>query len=210
MKKAILLQPSYSVGQQRYGLVLLVLGRFKEAIIHLEQGVHLDPLSIRTNRTLGSAYYVQGQAMEAQRCFDAAIALQPESAESQYLLARLHLQQHNYQEALEVALRCDTTPPSAFPLGGLGICLARTGDKAGAAKILKRLAKMSSAGYVDPLASSYVHLALGNRDTALKLIAKSLDERSPFSAFMNVDPLFDELWSEPRFRELISAMKFPG
>jgi len=209
LRKAILLQPSYSLGQQRYGLALLIVGRFAEAVIHLEHAVRLDPLSIRTNRSLGVAHYLRGCGAVAQRWFDAAIALQPESAESYFLLARLHLQHCNYKGALDAALKCNTRQFSAHPLSILGVALARNGDKAGATRILGRLAKMSSIGYADSLASALVHLALGNQDAALDLLEKSLEERSLFAAFGNVDPLLDELRSGPRFRDLISSLKIP-
>jgi len=209
LRKAILLQPSYSLGQQRYGLALLIVRRFAEAVIHLEHAVRLDPLSIRTNRSLGAAHYVRGCGAAAQRWFDAAIALQPESAESYFLLARLHLQQGNYKGALEEALKCDTSEFSAHPLSILGVALARNGDKVGATRILERLTKISSIRYVDSLASAFVHLALGNQDAALDLLEKSLEERSLFAAFGNVDPLLDELRSEPRFRDLISSLRIP-
>ena len=152
---------------------------------------------------------MRGCGAVAQRWFDAAIALQPESAESYFLLARLHLQHCNYKGALDAALKCNTSQFSAHPLSILGVALARNGDKAGATRILGRLAKMSSIGYADSLASALVHLALGNQDAALDLLEKSLEERSLFAAFGNVDPLLDELRSGPRFRDLISSLKIP-
>jgi hypothetical protein len=36
-----------------------------------------------------------------------------------------------------------------------------------------------------------------------------LDERSPHALFLNVDPLLDELRSDPRFQDLVSGLKFP-
>jgi hypothetical protein len=61
---------------------------------------------------------------------------------------------------------------------------------------------------VDPLASALVHVALGNSDAALKCLGDSLVERSPHALFLNVDPLFDEIRSDPRFQDLISSLKF--
>jgi hypothetical protein len=67
---------------------------------------------------------------------------------------------------------------------------------------------MSSVGYVDPLASALVHVALGNSDAALKCLENSLVERSPHVLLLHLDPLFDEIRSDPRFQNLVSSLKF--
>jgi tetratricopeptide (TPR) repeat protein len=140
---------------------------------------------------------------------EAAIALEPDSTESHYLLARLYLQQHRYDAALNEALKCQKDPPSALALGILGVALKRNGDEAGAWSTVERLAAMSSVEYVDPLASALVHVALGNSDAALECLETSLVERSPAALLLNVDPLFDEIRSDPRFQSLVSSLKFP-
>jgi serine/threonine-protein kinase len=207
-KRALELQPSYLDGLHIYGTCLFFLGHFEEAQARLEPALHLDPLSFRLNRTLGTLCYLQGRANEAERWLEAAIALEPDSTESHYLLARLYLQQHRYDAALNEALKCQNDPSSALALGILGVALVRNGDEAGALSTVERLAEMSSVGYVDPLASALVQVALGNSDAALECLGKSLAERSPAALLLNVDPLFDEIRSDPRFQDLISSLKF--
>jgi len=207
-KRALDLQPSYLDGLHIYGTCLFFLGRFEEARACLEPAVHLDPLSFRMNRTLGTLCYLQGRANEAERWLEAAIALEPDSAESHYLLARLHLQQCRYDAALNEVLKCQKDPSSALALGISGVAMARKGDKTGALSTVERLSELSSVEYVDPLASALVHVALGNSDAALKCLENSLVERSPHVLLLNVDPLFDEIRSDPRFQNLVSSLKF--
>ncbi len=206
-KRALELQPSYLDGLHIYGTCLFFLGHFEEAQACLETAVQRDPLSPRMNRTLGTLCYLQGRADEAERWLKAAVALEPDSMESHYLLARLHLQQGRYDAALSEAMKCS---PDALGLGILGVALTRNGDRAGALSTIARLTEMSSVGYVDPLASALVHAALGNADAALECLGNSLAERSPHALLLNVDPLFDEIRSDPRFQNLVSSLKFPG
>jgi serine/threonine-protein kinase len=208
LKRALELQPGYLDGLQIYGTCLVFLGRFEEARASLEQAVHLDPLSFRMNRTLGTLCYLQGRANEAERWLEAAIALEPDSVESHYLLARLHLQQRRFDAAVNEALKCREDPSSALALGILGVALMRQGDKAGALSTVERLSELSLVGYVDPLASALVHVALGNSDAALECLGNSLMERSPAVLLLNVDPLFDEIRPDPRFQDLVSSLKF--
>ena len=208
-KNALDLQPGYLDGHQLYGLCLLILGRFDEALPHLERIVQLDPLSFRQNRTLGLLHYLQGHAKEAGKWVEAAIALEPDSVESHYFMARLHLQQRRYEAALAEAVNCQKDLPAPLALSILGVSLMRHGDRTGALRTLERLAAMSSAGYVDPLASAFVHVALGDSSAALECLRRSLDERSPHALFLNVDPLLDELRPDSRFQSLVSGLMFP-
>jgi tetratricopeptide (TPR) repeat protein len=209
MKKAIDLHPSYSDAHQILGYFLLVMGRFEEALPALQRAVHLDPLSFRMNRTLGSLYYYQGRTNEAEKWTEAAIALNPDSMESHYSLARLRIQQRRFDAALREALKCQRDPPDALALSILGVSLSHNGDRAGALRILKRLSEMSSGAYVDPIASAFVHAALGNTSAALEFLGKSLEERSPYAVLLNVEPLFEDLRPDPRFQELVASLKFP-
>jgi serine/threonine-protein kinase len=209
LKRALELQPSYLDGLHLYGTCLFFLGHFEEAQACLEPAVQLDPLSFRMNRSLGTLCYLQGRAEEAERWLGAAIALEPDSMESHYLLARLHLQQGRYDAALNETLNSREDPPDALGLGILGVALSRNGDRAGALSTLDRLAEMSSVGYVDPLTSALVHAALGNSDAAIECLGNSLAERSPHALLLNVDPLFEEIRSHPRFENLVASLKFP-
>jgi adenylate cyclase len=203
LKKAIELQPSYAVAHQIYGVFLMILGRFEEALVPLERAVHLDPLSLRTNRTLGLAYYLMGRLEDAEHWMEAAIAVRPDAAESHYLLARVYLQQGRLDQALSAARACDrgdTASTGAIPLSILGVVLARTGDTAGALRILHRLEKMAATTYVDPMTTAAIETALGNYSAALDLVQKAQEQRSPQSAFVNIDPLFDGLRSSPEYR----------
>jgi TolB-like protein len=209
LQKALELQPGYASGHHAYGGALLAQGRFQEASHHFEQAARLDPLSIRMNRSLGYAYYVHGRGAEAEKWMKAAVALDVDSAESRYMLARLYLQQGRNEEALQEALTYEKAYPlSPLPLGVLGTCFARNHDSTNATKILERLTEMSSAQYVDPLATAFVHLGLGDVPATLDSLEKSLAERSPFAIFLKVDPLFDPIRSEPRFAALVASLNW--
>ena len=210
VKEGLTLQPSYAEGHHICGIIQSCLGRLEDARQSLERAVYLDPLSVRTNRVLGLTLYLAGRGREAQQWFEAAIALQPESLESYYLLARSYLQQGKYAQALEAARKCDTVPASAVPLSILGVSLAFNGDRAGAVRILERLKEMAASEYVDPYASAVVHASLGNREEALGCLKRSIEKHAPLAAFINVDPLYEGIRGDAKFRELAGELKFPG
>jgi serine/threonine-protein kinase len=88
----------------------------------------------------------------------------------------------------------------------LGACLAYLTRREEALKIATTLSRMGEAGYVESRAFAQLHIALGNMDQAIESVAKSVDEREPFSAFLKLDPGFDPLRGDPRFGELVSRL----
>ncbi len=200
LKKAIELQPTYAFAHEMYGRLLMFVGRFEEALASLSHAVHLDPLSFRVNRTLGAAYSLAGRPKEAEYWAKTAIALRPGVPESHYLMARIYLQQEDLAKALAEARRADSPDTNAVVWSIVGIVLARMGDVGAARAVLHRLAKRSSSGYVDPLASAYIESALGNQKAALEHVRQSRSDRSPFATHVDFDPLFSALHADTDFR----------
>jgi adenylate cyclase len=199
LKKAVELQPGYAFAHELYGRLLMTVGRFDEAIECLTHAVHLDPLSFRVNRTLGTAYSLAGRLTEAEHWGKTAMALRPGVAESHYLMARVYLQQNDLPRALVEAREAENGVTNAVVSSIVGVVLARMGDVAGARAILDRLATRSSSGYVDPLASAYIESALGDQKAALEHVRQSREDRSPFATHVNIDPFFAALHADPEF-----------
>ena len=200
------LEPSYSFGQHVYALCLLARGEMEKAQDHLELAVDLDPLSVRAHRSLGWMLYLARRSASAEQWLKAALVLDPEPLETHYLLAHLYMSQHRFAAALKQAKQCQTEPASPLGLSVLGACVAHLNRREEALEIVATLSRKAEAGYVPSSAFAQVHIALGNMDQAIESLAKSLDEREPFSAFLKLDPEFDPLRGEPRFGELVSRL----
>jgi len=78
---------------------------------------------VRVDIALGQTQYLLGEVSEAERSFQAAVALEPKNPEAQYALARLYLMQDRYGEAVErlqTAVRIDPKHYKAWD--NLGVC----------------------------------------------------------------------------------------
>jgi len=199
-------EPSYSFGQHVYGTCLLLRGEKDQAHECFERAVDLDPLSVRAHRTLGWMLYLTRRFARAEEWLQAALVLDREPAETHYLLANLYMSQHRFGAALEELEHCQTDPPDPLGLSVLGACLAYMNRREEALKIAAMLSQMAAAGYVESHAIARLHIALGDVDRAIESVAKSLDEREPFSALLKLDPEFDPLRCDPRFGELVSRL----
>ena len=47
-----------------------------------------------------------------------------------------------------------------------------------------------------------VYARLGNKDLVLEWLGRNCEARTPFTTYMNVDPAYDSIRSDPRFENL--------
>jgi tetratricopeptide (TPR) repeat protein len=201
------LEPSYSFGQHVYGCCLVAQGEMDEARECFQRALDLDPLSVRAHRSLGWMLYLAHRFARAEQWLQAALVLDREPAETHYLLAHVYMSQRRFAAALEQAELCQTDPPNPYGLSVLGACLAHLSRREEALKIAATLSRMAETRYVESRAIAHLHIALGNIDQAVESVARSLDEREPYLAFLKLDPEFDPLRGDPRFGELVSRLR---
>jgi len=206
-RKAIAMEPGYPFGHFVEGTCLALLARFPEAVAAFERAMQLDPLAIRVMRGLAWTLSACGRYEEAERIVQRMREGAPESPDPHYILALIYMQQRRYGEALESLGRAHHAPQTPLGFGLEGAIRAACGDADGARRILGDLEVMP--GWVDPIVGCRIHLALGETDRALDDLRRAFDERSPLALYASVDPLFEPLWSDPRFQEIVGSAPVP-
>ena len=69
--------------------------------------------------------------------------------------------------------------------------------------------KKSRTQYVSPVKKAILNAELGNQEKALSFLEERFRKHAPEIAFIQCDPEFDFLHSEPRFRAIIKGMGLP-
>ncbi len=206
-RKATELNPSFGFGRHVLGGCYLATQRGDEAIECFETGLALDPLSVRAHRFLGWGLYLRRRFAGAEKWLQAALEIHDEPSQTNYMLAQILVAQQRYADALAIAEKCcDGDSSDPLMLGLCGACYAYAGRESDALEMVKKLKTMQSNGYIDPFALAYIHLALKQFDTALEDLDLWVDERLPLAAFMDIDPAFDSVRDDPRFRKLVSRI----
>ena len=77
-----------------------------------------------------------------------------------------------------------------------------SGDQREAKRVLAGILVASPEGYVDPHGVAIVYVALGDREAAFKWLRRAYDEHSYWLSWLGVDPRWDPLRSDSRFREV--------
>jgi hypothetical protein len=71
------------------------------------------------------------------------------------------------------------------------------------------LERQSEAHYVSPWTFAVSHALAGERGRALEDLEKAFDERYPSMVFVQVEPVFDSLRSNQRFKDLLHRISSP-
>ena len=58
-----------------------------------------------------------------------------------------------------------------------------------------------------PYDFAVIFAGLGEKDKALEWLQKSYEDRSAYLVYLNVEPIWDSLRSDPRFTDLLQRMR---
>ncbi|HEY3492543.1 MAG TPA: protein kinase, partial [Solirubrobacterales bacterium] len=136
-RRAIELNPSYSVARQWYSWFLIAMGRTEAALAEGRIAVELDPASVSIRRSMGWLHYYARQPGEALEHLRRALAMNPTAEETHRLLGLAYLQLGLYDEsaaAFREAVASSESPTLAT--AGLGLVSAAKGKLTDARGIL--------------------------------------------------------------------------
>ena len=157
--------------------------------------------------SLGMKWYFAGLYDEAVDELLRTIQLDNRFGMAHAFLSACHIEQGQYPKArteIEAALRhCGGTPEI---LASLGYLHGRSGDRAGARRVLDDLTRLSADRYVSPGRIAQVHIALGEREEALNRLEAAATEHAADMAWLGVRPVFASLRREPRFVALLQRI----
>ena len=206
-QRAIELNPNYATAHHWYGELLQNDGRTDEALAEVRRAHELDPLSLVINSVLGSTLIVAGQDDAAIDQLQKTIAMDPNFDLAHWFLGQAYEDKGRVTEAIqeyEKAIKLNSDPTV---LASLARAHALAGDNEIARKILADLTNQSKQRYVLAYPLAVVHLALGNKDEALRLLEKSYGDLAPFDTgvfgSIKIDRRLDALRGDPRFEALV-------
>jgi eukaryotic-like serine/threonine-protein kinase len=201
VRRALEINPGSVDGHFCYAILLMALGRHPEAIREMQRAQQLDPLSSVVESTFGRILYRARRYEEAVPHLKRAIELDPGSFGSYARLGDVYVQLGKYDEALMAYQR-------AGNVRSLGYA-ARTGQLY--ARMGKRKEALAALSGPDgkTIQAAGVYAILGDKDQAFRVLNDAITKRESLIIFFKEDPTFDNLYSDPRWRTLLSRMNFP-
>ncbi len=202
-RSAIALNPGFILAHVWYSITVLTpTGRHTESLSRINQALLLDPENLVTRLCLASTLYFARQYEDAATEARKALADHPDFVPGHELLAVILLAQGKTAEAL--AAYPTSTDPSRILLHAF--LLARAGKTEEARAQLAAVQKQTNLIYVPSTQQAMCALALGETDRCLEYLEKAFESREALTITLGVDPIFDPLRENPRFRALLKRM----
>jgi TolB-like protein/Tfp pilus assembly protein PilF len=203
-QRAVALNPNYAIAHQWYGAHLCFMSEFQHGLDELHHAQRLEPLSPMVNVQLGVGFYLARRYSDAVRVLQNTVDFDPAFWPAHFFLGTACTQQHDESRAIveaEAAARLSDRHPAT--LSALGHVLGQTGRRERAAHLLQELTARARTEYIAPYHLALIHLGLGDENLALERLQESISERSPYAAWLPVEPRLDPLRLNARFKALV-------
>jgi TolB-like protein len=206
---AIELNPDHADTHLWYSWLLLALGRRDAAFDEIEQTMSIvqetDPHRLVAVPTTRAAAYYFGR--EYQRAVDEcekAKQLDPKYFMLHFIAGRAYMRLNEHAKAI-AHLKQARTETGEMPLmdAALGLAYAVSGKKTETIKLAEAFKAAAKKRYIPPTYFGMLFAGLGDKDKAMMWLQKAYDDRADGLTWLNVEPMLDDVRSDPRFQELI-------
>lgn len=203
--RGIALNPNNPMAELGYANYLAAMNRPVEAVSHARRALKLDPLSFITNRHLGSVLYFARHYDEALHYLQLAVEMQPDHARlAQDWMSLVYEQKGMLSEAVQADLFYMKQPDAdslraTFRRGGW-----TSFQKARIDVLIPYAAEMCV-----PYDVGLSYLRLGDHDRAIFWLNRAVDQHCFWTVFSKVNPVLDDLRTDPRYHELLKRLNLP-
>src|SRR6266513_2667467 len=206
-RRALELNPNYATAHQWLAECLQGQGRFPESLTENDRAHELDPLSLIINASYASSLSGAGRYDDAVKQARKALDLDPDLVPGHAILGQTYEEEGKLDEAIAEYRKANALESTPANFAMLAHAYAKTGHVAETRKILDKLTDLSAQRYVGAYPLAIVHLALGEKEEALRLLEKSFAERDillqGLFGSIKIDKRLDPLRNDPRFQKLV-------
>lgn len=207
-KRAIELDPKYPTAHHWYSNCLECQGKLEEALVEGKQAQELDPLSLIINNNVADVLFMMQRDDLAVEQLNRVLELEPNFPGSLEQLGRVYTQQGKFDEAISELqkVRKIVSEKDPFSLWYLGNVYARAGKEDEAISIVSQLLELSKQGHALSVEIAGVYCGLGDKNKAFEWLEKGYEERNSNLQYFKVDPIWDNLRSDPRYNIMLKKI----
>jgi len=206
-KRAIALNPSYSMGHRFYASLLGLTRRHHEAWEQINEAMRLDPLSLPNNAEVVRTLYYARNYDQAIGQGQKAMQLDPNYARTHFWLGRVYSQKGMHKQAIAASEKVlEAMPDSNLGLTEMAYSLAAAGRQTEARAILVRLEERSKNIFVPAYNFAVIHIALKEEEVAMRYMQQAYENRDWALLVFAVEPRLDPLRRDPRFQEILAKL----
>jgi TolB-like protein len=208
--RAIELNPSCASAHQWYASFLGTMGRLDEAQAEYQLARQLDPRSLIISMGAADPYFYAHQYDQAITHLRGILEQEPRFFPALFNLGRVCVEKGMYSEAIAAFEKAVQLSGNREGRPALAHAYAKAGRTSVARSILAEMKINHRGRYLASPMIARIHLGLGEIDEAFEWLRKGIEERSYWLVFLKMDPVYDEIRSDPRFQDLLRAVRLSG
>ena len=222
-KRSIELNPNYSAAHVWYAHYLAAMGRFDECVAEAKRSLELDPFSEFSNDFGAWAFLFARRYDLFFEVTEKYTRVNPKAPWPHYNAGLIYEHTGRDEEAIQEFLKAEERfGMSQNRLAELRKAYQQSGEKGYWRKIMaysqevskrqRQFATASGYGWLEYAQDADVAAAqvrLGDFDAAFKLLEKGYADRGEALVYLNVDPYWDAIRSEARFKDLVRRVGLP-
>jgi TolB-like protein/Flp pilus assembly protein TadD len=210
LRRAIDLDPNYSLSRYRLAMTLAHLGRFDEAITEVMYALKLDPFGVNLSGAVGWVYMVARQNDQLLAYAKRSVELHPDVPLSHWAVGFAYLETGNFEAAIAELRIATQLSDATFFRALLTEVYAVAGRNEDALELLRQLHQHSGERFITPYMFGRIYTALGAKDDAFHWLDVAYRERAPWMVLLKRDPRLDGLRRDRRYEDLVKRMNYPS
>lgn len=209
LKRALELNPYNALAHDHYAYFLASLRGRDEAFAENQLARELDPFSLTILADSSFYFYMGRQYDRAIDQGQKALQLDPRCYTCRTYVALAEVQKGQFREATQEIEPVKFPEAAPIDVATTVSILALAGEMTRATFLEKSLQVQLKQRYVCPYEIATGYTALGKKEDAFKWLQKSYEARSICMIWLNSEPRFDPLRSDPRFAALVRQVGLP-
>jgi len=205
-QRAIQLDPQYATAHQWYAESLSWQGRFEEAFAESDHARRLDPLSLIIASDYASILYDSRQYESAVKQCRSVLELDPNFGHARDLMIASYLQLGRYDEAIDGINRWAARDEGPWALTLKAVVYGRSGHAEEARRALAKLEQISRSRADRTATLLVAYSGTGQKGRVIELLERAYSEHSNAVVQIKVDPMYDPIRSDPRFKDLLRRL----
>jgi TolB-like protein/tetratricopeptide (TPR) repeat protein len=206
IREVIDLNPNYAFTLAYYGHLLGAIGRRTEGLSYSYQAIELDPYNELIKAVHAMNLKNARKYSEAYEVLQGLLKTDPNQVMGLPALWAVYHERGQFTEAFNVAKKIYTIKGNDLAIQAMEAGYREGGYQLAMQQVAEKMIAVRDSVYFPSWQISTLYTRAGARKEALDWLWKAYEEPDANIVVIGVDPLFDILRDEPRFKELLRKM----
>lgn len=206
--KSIRLNPNNVKAHEWYSYLLSSTARHDEAIGEMNRAEQLDPYSPSVKTMFGFCFYNARKYEKGLEKTRQALEIEPDYYLPLQGLGWVCPPLGLFDEAIKGCRRAvEISDEMSFNKFSLAMALIAAGETEEARRIAHEIEERKQNSIIPAYFSALIYALLGEEKTAFEWLDEAIEERGYWTLWMNVEPRFDALRDDERFKQRLEKIK---